>query len=123
MFLEGLQEPYRSQSLELIRENVKHVDAFISVSEYYAGFVPDYLGIPREKIHVVPLGINLEGYEKRERDPSQPFTIGFFARVAPEKGLACAGGGISEAAFERFDSASAPGGSGLYGARTREVFK
>lgn len=87
LFLEGLQEPYRSQALELIRQNVKHVDAFISVSEYYADFVPDYLGIDREKIHVVPLGINLEGYKKRERKASRPFTIGFFARVAPEKGL------------------------------------
>jgi glycosyltransferase involved in cell wall biosynthesis len=87
LFLEGLEEPYRSQSLDLIRENVKHVGAFISVSNYYADFVPDYLGIPREKIHVVPLGINLQGYEKRERDPSRPFTIGFFARLAPEKGL------------------------------------
>jgi glycosyltransferase involved in cell wall biosynthesis len=87
LFLEGLQEPYRSQSLALIKENVKHVDAFISVSDYYANFVPDYLGIPAEKIHVVPLGINLQGYEMRRSDPSRPFTIGFFARVAPEKGL------------------------------------
>ena len=87
LFLDGLQEPYRSQSLELIKENVKHVDAFISVSEFYADFVPDYLGIPPEKIHVVPLGINLQGYEMRRRDSSRPFTIGFFARVAPEKGL------------------------------------
>jgi len=87
LFLEGLQEPYRSQSLKLIKENVKHVDVFISVSDYYAEFVPDYLGISGEKIHVVPLGINLQGYEMRERDPSRPFTIGFFARVAPEKGL------------------------------------
>lgn len=87
LFLEGLHEPYRSQSLDLIRAGIKHVDAFISVSEYYAGFVPEYLGIPREKIHVVPLGINMEGYEKRQQDSDQPFTIGFFARIAPEKGL------------------------------------
>ena len=87
LFLEGLQEPYRTQSLELIKENVKHVDAFISVSEYYADFVPDYLGIAPDKIHVVPLGINMQGYEMRRRDSSRPFTIGFFARVAPEKGL------------------------------------
>jgi glycosyltransferase involved in cell wall biosynthesis len=87
LFLEGLQEPYRSQALELIRQNVKHVDSFISVSDFYANFVPDYLGIDREKIHVVPLGINLEGYKKREGKASHPFTIGFFARVAPEKGL------------------------------------
>ncbi|MCA1573630.1 MAG: glycosyltransferase family 4 protein, partial [Acidobacteria bacterium] len=87
LFLEGLEERYKSESLSLIRANIKHVDAFISVSEYYAEFVPEYLNIPPEKIRVVPLGINLQGYEKRERESSQPFTVGFFARVAPEKGL------------------------------------
>ena len=87
LFLDGLHEPYRSQSLELIRGSIKHVDGFISVSEYYAGFVPEYLGIPPEKISLVPLGINLQGYEKREREEGQPFTIGYFARIAPEKGL------------------------------------
>jgi glycosyltransferase involved in cell wall biosynthesis len=87
LFLDGLEEPYRSESKELISEHLKYIDAFISVSEYYAEFMPRYLGVPAEKIRVVPLGINLEGYSKKERDPSQPFTIGFFARVAPEKGL------------------------------------
>jgi glycosyltransferase involved in cell wall biosynthesis len=87
LFLDGLQEPYKSQALDLIRENIKHVDAFISVSDYYAEFMPKYLGIPREKIRVVPLGIKLQGYEKRKRESSRPFTVGFFARVAPEKGL------------------------------------
>ncbi len=88
LFLDGLQEPYRRESLELIRENVKHVDAFIAVSEYYARFMPDYLGIPRDKIRIVPLGINLNGYEARPpQTRTEPFTIGYFARVAPEKGL------------------------------------
>jgi glycosyltransferase involved in cell wall biosynthesis len=87
LFLEGLQEPYRSQSLELIRANIKYVDGFIAVSNYYAEFVPEYLGIQPAKISVVPLGINLEGYEKRKSEREEPFTIGFFARIAPEKGL------------------------------------
>jgi len=87
LFLEGLLEPYRSEAKSLIRANIRHVDAFISVSDYYAGFMPDYLGIPREKIRVVPLGINLQGYEQRKSERSDHFTIGFFARIAPEKGL------------------------------------
>jgi len=91
LFLEGLLEPYKSESLDLIRANVKYVDTFIAVSDYYAKFIPDYLGIPQEKIRVVPLGINLQGYQNREesnasRDSPQ-FTVGFFARIAPEKGL------------------------------------
>src|ERR671917_923582 len=86
LYLEGLQEPYRAESKRLIRENVRHVDAFIAVSEYYARFMPGYLGIPREKIRVVPLGINLQGYGPRSReddggatkDDKRPFTVGYF---------------------------------------------
>jgi glycosyltransferase involved in cell wall biosynthesis len=87
LFLDGLQEPYRSEAMSLIRQHIKHVDAFISVSDYYAGYMPGYLNVPREKIRVVPLGINLEGYHSRPPQRAQTFTIGFFARVAPEKGL------------------------------------
>jgi glycosyltransferase involved in cell wall biosynthesis len=87
LFLESLQEPYRSESKELIRANIKHVDAFIAVSDYYAGFMPGYLDIPPEKIRVVPLGINLEGYTQRNAARAEPFTVGYFARIAPEKGL------------------------------------
>jgi glycosyltransferase involved in cell wall biosynthesis len=90
LFLENLTEPYRSESLRLIRESVEHVDAFLAVSDYYAAFMHEYLRIPAGKLRVVPLGINLEGYERRadeQRPPGRPFTVGYFARVAPEKGL------------------------------------
>jgi glycosyltransferase involved in cell wall biosynthesis len=87
LFLEGLDASYRGRALELIRANVKYVDAFIAVSNYYANFMSEHLGIPEDKIHVVPLGINLEGYESRRRSRSEVFTVGYFARVAPEKGL------------------------------------
>ncbi|HET6975608.1 MAG TPA: glycosyltransferase family 4 protein [Pyrinomonadaceae bacterium] len=87
LFLDGLQEPYRTQALTLIRDHLPHVDLFLSVSEYYADFMPGYLGIPREKIRVVPLGINPNGFEMREPRGDGPFTVGFLGRVAPEKGL------------------------------------
>ena len=87
LFLNNLQEPYRSESLNLIRDHLPYVDQFLSVSEYYADFMPGYLGIPREKIRVVPIGINPEGFELRHADRSGPFTVGFFGRIAPEKGL------------------------------------
>jgi glycosyltransferase involved in cell wall biosynthesis len=47
------------------------------------------LGIPREHISVVPLGISLDGYTRREAtDADGVFRVGYFARVSPEKGLA-----------------------------------
>src|SRR5215212_11198 len=87
LFLDNLQEPYRTQSLNLIRDHLQHVELFLSVSEYYAEFMHGYLGIPREKIRVVPIGINPEGFERRDAHRNAPFTVGFFGRIAPEKGL------------------------------------
>ena len=88
LFLDGLHEPYRSEALKLIRANVPFVDAFVAVSDYSADFMAEYLHIPRRKIHVVPLGINFDGFEARNgQHHSETFTIGYFGRIAPEKGL------------------------------------
>ena len=87
LFLEGLGEPWRTQALDLIRAQVDSVDAFIAVSEYYAGFMSRYLGIPESKMHVVPIGINMKGYDTGFRFRTNCFTVGYFARIVPEKGL------------------------------------
>jgi glycosyltransferase involved in cell wall biosynthesis len=88
LFLDGLPEPHRTESLDLIRKQVADVDLFIAVSRYYADFMAGFVGIPREKIEVVPLGINLDGHAAEPaRNGERPFTIGYFARVAPEKSL------------------------------------
>lgn len=87
LFLEGLGEPWRTQALELIRSQIDSVDAFIAVSEYYRGFMSGYLGIPESKMHVVPIGINMKGYDTGFRFRTNCFTVGYFARVVPEKGL------------------------------------
>jgi hypothetical protein len=66
LFLEGLTEPYRARARELIRQQVGHVDRFIAISEYYARFMTRYLQIPADLMSVVPLGINVDGFERRE---------------------------------------------------------
>jgi glycosyltransferase involved in cell wall biosynthesis len=87
LFLDGLEEPYRSTSLQLIRDQVPSVDLFLPTSAYYAEHMSEHIGIPRDRMEVVRLGINVDGYECRVRPGDQPFTIGYFARIAPEKGL------------------------------------
>ena len=87
LFLDGLPEPYRGRSLELIRKQADHVDRFLAVSEYEARFMAGYLGISSGKIAVTPIGINLEGHGPVEKAPGGVFRIGYMARVAPEKGL------------------------------------
>jgi glycosyltransferase involved in cell wall biosynthesis len=88
LFINGLIEPYRTKALEFIRRKVSDVDHFIAVSDYCSRFMADYLRIPASRISVVPLGINMQGYERHQPSPSDgPFRIGYFARIAPEKGL------------------------------------
>ena len=87
LFLEGLVEPYKSRALGLIRRSVADVDRFIAVSNYYSGFMSQYLQIPPARLSVVPIGINVKGFEKRESSRDDVFRVGYFARVAPEKGL------------------------------------
>jgi glycosyltransferase involved in cell wall biosynthesis len=87
LFLDGLGEPWKKESLELIRQASEHIDAFLPVSRYYLDYMPGYLGIPPEKMRLVPLGVNMDGYSPRVVQRKGPFTIGYLARVAPEKGL------------------------------------
>ncbi len=91
LFLDGLVPPYREQARELIRAQVPTIDRFIAVSEYAARFMSACLAIPSDRMSVVPLGITLDGYpdEPRIPDPGSRtvFTVGYFARIAPEKGL------------------------------------
>jgi len=87
LFLDGLGDEHKAEALALIRAAARHVDLFLPVSEYYRNFMPGYLGVPREKMRLVPLGINMEGFNLRPQRREPPFTVGYLARIAPEKGL------------------------------------
>lgn len=87
LFLDGLGAPWREEALALIRSASAHVDAFVPVSGYYEEYMSRYLGIPRGRMHMVPLGINMEGYVPRPPRTGGTFTVGYLARIAPEKGL------------------------------------
>ncbi|HYN06674.1 MAG TPA: glycosyltransferase family 4 protein [Vicinamibacterales bacterium] len=87
LFLDNLQEPWKSQALGLIRDAIADVDLFIAVSDYYAEFMSRYFGIDARRIRTVPLGITLDGHQVQPARTAPPYTIGYFARIAPEKGL------------------------------------
>lgn len=101
IFLEMLPEPYRKKAIDLISAHCAEMQGFIATSKYYADFMAGYLRIPRDRIAVVYPGINLKGHrgaggslaqqERQASRPSprkdEPYIIGYFARVCPEKGL------------------------------------
>lgn len=88
IFLDALKPADKARCIELIRENCSDVEGFIATSRYYADHMSGYLGVDRARIEVIPPGISLDGHggERVPRSDTRP-AIGFFARIAPEKGL------------------------------------
>src|SRR5262245_58749379 len=88
IFLDALPAEDRARCIELIRRNCESVDGYLVTSRYYADFMAGYLGLPRDRMHVVYPGINLKGHGgSREFRDQPPYTIGYFARICPEKGV------------------------------------
>ncbi len=103
IFLDSLPEPYQSKSIELMRSLVPQIDGFVIHSHEYAKRMGDKFGIPPEKRFVLPLGIDTRLFTAATTtiasttDITSPpalrnkthdgFTIGYLARLSPEKGL------------------------------------
>jgi len=89
LFLDGLPEADRVRSEELVREHAQHVDLFLSVSAYYKDYAGPRFRIEPDRIAVTPLGVSTTDLTPggRTRLQSDPFVVGYFARIAPEKSL------------------------------------
>lgn len=89
IFIDGLPEPHRTQAIELIQENCQYIDHFIAISQYYADYFGSLIGIDPDKITLVRPGIALEEYDANvtQDRTNMPLTIGYLARISPEKGL------------------------------------
>lgn len=87
-FLQGLPEPHASDALQLLRENSDFIDRFIAPSRTYGEYMADWIGLDEDRVATVLPGISTRDYEPLQRQRRDgPLTVGFFARIAPEKGV------------------------------------
>jgi glycosyltransferase involved in cell wall biosynthesis len=88
LFLDFVPQPWRDQCLSQVRQLAQHVDGFITATEFYANKMSNLFHVSRERFSVVPLGIDLGPYSgAMPLESHRPRTIGYLARLAPEKGL------------------------------------
>jgi len=87
IFLEKLSAPHYHRARDVLRERARDVTAFVALNRYFADYMTDYLDIERERVHVIPHGLNLAGHGSRRGSPGEPFTIGYLARICYDKGL------------------------------------
>jgi glycosyltransferase involved in cell wall biosynthesis len=85
-FLDGLTSPCAEEAWEIVAECSRDIDAFVSVSKYYAEVIRQRLGLGAERINVVYMGIELQRYESISKQPQVP-TIGYLSRMCFDKGL------------------------------------
>ena len=92
-FLEALPESHRAACWQTLAERAAEVDLFVAPSRYFGNLMRERLGLPADRVRVVHNGINLDGYAvggpeaKAEGQGKGVPTLGFFARLCPEKGL------------------------------------
>lgn len=86
-FIDGLGAPWREQVMSNLCKLAQDVDGFVVNSQFYADKMAQYFQFPRNKAYVVPLGIDTQGFAPCQRSEPQPPTIGFLARICPEKGF------------------------------------
>jgi glycosyltransferase involved in cell wall biosynthesis len=87
IFLDALPAGSRDRCVEAIRRNDAHTAGYLATSRFYADHMATYLGIDRDKVEVVWPGIKLLGHDGPASPIDRPPTVGYFARICPEKGF------------------------------------
>jgi len=97
-----LTEPRKSQARELVSQNSASFDRLFTHSRYYAEFMARYLNLPETRFRTIPLTVDADSARTNQdmhvntkpidvgAGPGTPdvrrTTIGYFARICPEKG-------------------------------------
>jgi len=76
----------RDHIWKLMHKRAADVDAFISVSDYYATEMIEKMDLPAEKVSTLHLGVDPEDYRVTDVD-TKPRNIGFLSRMCPGNGL------------------------------------
>ncbi|MEZ6132182.1 MAG: glycosyltransferase family 4 protein [Planctomycetaceae bacterium] len=94
VFLEALAPRWKQPVLQQLRQNCNAFDGFLTHSDFYRLFMAEYLQIAEHRFRRIPLTIDIADLhteptvaDNRVRSDNDPFCIGYFARICPEKGV------------------------------------
>jgi glycosyltransferase involved in cell wall biosynthesis len=86
VWVDAMEPAYCEKIWNLMAEKVRDADAFIAVSNYFAGRMKKRMRIPDEKMHVVHIGVDPDQYTI-QKPASMPQAIGYLSRICEENGF------------------------------------
>ena len=86
VWVDAMHENQREKMWQLLAEKGKDVDAFIAVSDFFAGVMQKRMAIPDEKLHVLHVGVRPDAYSY-SKPASNPQAIGYVSRMCEENGF------------------------------------
>ena len=85
-WVDAIEPPYNERCWEAMRARAADVDAFITVSDYYAGVIGGRLALTGDRLHKVPIGIDVTGLDPSPTPPATP-VVGYLSRMSRKLGL------------------------------------
>ncbi len=85
-WLDAIDDPYNRLCWEAMSECAKDIEAFVSVSHWYASEMKQRMGLPDDKVHVIHLGIKCDEIKKAPMT-FEPPVIGYLSKMTESLGL------------------------------------
>ena len=85
-WIQAMEPEYQKKTWQIMQERISDVDLFLPVSRYYAQIMQRQLSISSERMCVVPIGIDVQGYPFH-LERSDPPVVGFLAQISESKGI------------------------------------
>jgi glycosyltransferase involved in cell wall biosynthesis len=86
VWVDVMKPSARESVWKLMSSKAEYVDAFISVSDYYAGVMKEKMSIPESKLSSVHIGVDPDDYQFRQAGEKKR-RIGFVSRMCHCNGL------------------------------------
>ena len=84
VWIDAMEEPWRTKCWDFMAAGAKDVEAFVSVSRYFGDIMRERLKIPAERLHVVHVGIDAG---PAPGAPAAAPVLGFLSRMSAKMGL------------------------------------
>jgi glycosyltransferase involved in cell wall biosynthesis len=86
VWIDVMKPEFRQEAWDLMHENAKSIDRFISVSHYFSALMKERINLPDAMVKTIYLGIDPGDYEYIPVS-DKPRNIGFISRMCEENGL------------------------------------